>query len=73
MSDTYGYDVWKTTEPEREPAPAVKHRCLECGWTGHGSAAYAHHRDRHHRIEVVGVGLAVFSCCARRALEKQSA
>ena len=45
--------------------PTVTHECSDChGFKGNGLAAYEHHRQRHHRIQILGTRqLASFACC----------
>ena len=66
-----GYDNWKTTDNTPDGGSGVKHRCLDCAWTGRGLAAADHHMRTHHRIEIVALrALAVFSCCGTPEPEK---
>lgn len=62
-----GYDRWKTTEPERDAAPVLRYRCIDCDWTGDALGAAAHHYrgSDHHRIRIRNGPEAVFSCCPK--------
>jgi hypothetical protein len=63
-----GYDDWKTTDRTPDGGSGVRHRCLDCGWTGRGVGAADHHRRDHHRIALAASGEQVaFSCCPDEA------
>ncbi len=45
------YDSWKTTEPERDPAPPVPHYCTGCDARfGNGLTAADHAKSTGHRV-----------------------
>jgi hypothetical protein len=69
MTELRGLDAWKTDAdadaPDDGSTPRA-YRCIEAGclWTGRGSAAYAHHQEAHHRIQLRYGPLQIFACCA---------